>query len=165
MITDNRYSNVEVLQAIEFMSTIDTSHYDKELLLSAHGNTNNKGSWNAKNWCLDKEVLILGSGKSVQIYQEAIIQYIKLYKPLVISLNVQSKFPSKFIDIYTSSSEPKMLEEFALYERLTKPLIISNRLLGKVLKNTTINIKKLWDYGLNISPYTFIRKVVCTHSS
>ncbi len=163
MITDNRYSNVEVLQAIEFMSTIDTSHYDKELLLSAHGNTNNKGSWNAKNWCLDKEVLILGSGKSIQIYQEAIIQYIKLYKPLVISLNIQSKLPSKFIDIYTSSSESKMLEEYALYERLTKPLIISNRLLGKVLKNTTINIKKLWDYGLNISPNTFIiKKSECT---
>ena len=82
MLVDNRYNSREALQAIEFMSSLDdASLYDKNLLLQARGYSSNAGSWNAKGWCINKEVLILGSGASLQTYQKGIIQYIKVYKP------------------------------------------------------------------------------------
>lgn len=155
MLADNRYSNKEALQAVKFMSSIDASYYDKDLLLQARGNTSNKGSWNAKNWCANKEVLILGSGVSLQTYKQGIIQYIQTYQPIVISLNIKNDFPQDMIDVYVSSNESKMLSEFNSYSRLDKPLAISNVLLKKVLDKSVL-IKNLWDYGLNIKQNTFV---------
>ncbi len=161
MVVGDRYSNKEILQAISFMSKLDASYYDEDLFLHARGNTNNKGSWNAKNWCLNKEVLILGSGKNLQTYQEAVIQYIKTYKPIVISINIQSTFPKNFIDVYVSSNESKMLIEHGLYTKITKPLITSKALLNNTLD--VINIDELLDYGLNISEGVFqVHEKECT---
>jgi 4-hydroxy 2-oxovalerate aldolase len=162
MLADNRYSNKEVLQVVDFMSSLDSSSYNSNLLLQARGNTINKGSWNAKGWCLDKEVLILGSGDSLQTHQQGIIQYIETYKPVVISLNIKPHFPKSFIDVYLSSNESKMLAEYNSYNRLKKPLIISKVLLEKVL-NKSVVIKQLRDYGLNIKQDTFIvSELECT---
>ena len=155
MLTDNRYSNKEVLQAVEFMSSIDASHYDQDLLLQARGNINNQGSWSAKDWCANKEVLILGSGASLQTYKQGIVQYIKANKPIVISLNVKHDFPTNMIDVYASSNESKMLSEATLYSQLNQSLAIPNLLLTKVL-GREVPINNLWDYGLNIKQNTFI---------
>jgi 4-hydroxy 2-oxovalerate aldolase len=156
MLVEGRYSNKEILKAIDFMAPLNTKHYDKDLLLHAQGNTKNKGSWNAKDWCLGKEVLILGSGKSLNIYQDAIIQYIELHQPVVISINIKSSFPERFIDVYTSSNESKMLIEYDLYTQTEKPVVIPKLLLEKVLNKLVANIKILKDYGLNIKENTFI---------
>ena len=162
MLTDNRYSNREVLQAVEFMSSLDASHYDKNLLLQAHGNENNPGSWNAENWCAGKNVLILGSGESLKIHRQGIIQYIQTHRPIVISLNVQHDFPQEVVDVYASSNESRMLSEFNLYTALEKPLAISNILLTKVLGGS-LNVPYLWDYGLNIKQDVFmVNKTECT---
>ena len=155
MLADNRYNNKEVLQAVEFMSSIDASHYDQNLLLQARGNISNKGSWSAKNWCENKEVLILGSGISLQTYKQGIIQYIENYRPVVISLNVKHDFPKNMIDVYASSNESKMLSEATLYSQLNQSLAIPNLLLTKVL-GREVPINNLWDYGLNIRQNTFI---------
>ena len=155
MLTGNRYSNKEVLQAVEFMSSIDASHYDQDLLLQARGNINNQGSWSAKDWCANKEVLILGSGASLQTYKQGIVQYIKANKPIVISLNVKHDFPTNMIDVYASSNESKMLSEATLYSQLNQSLAIPNLLLTKVL-GREVPINNLWDYGLNIKQNTFI---------
>ena len=155
MLADNRYSNREVLQAIDFMSLMGASHYDKNLLLQARGKISNKGSWSAKAWCKDKEVLILGAGASLKTHQQGIIQYIKTHKPVVISLNIKHDFSQDMIDVYASSNESKMLIEFDLYAQLEKPLAIPNVLLEKVL-GKSIAIKKLWDYGLNIKQDVFV---------
>ncbi len=162
ILADNRYSNKEALQAVDFMSSLDASHYNNNLLLKARGNIKNKGSWNAKDWCLNKEVLILGSGESLQIYQEGIIQYIEIYQPIVISLNVKHILSKDIIDVYLTSNESKMLAEFDLYAQLNKPIAISRVLLEKVL-NRPVTIDKLWDYGLNIKQNTLIiDKSECT---
>jgi len=155
MMADNRYSNKEALQAVEFMSSIDASHYDQDLLLQARGNINNQGSWSAKDWCAKKEVLILGSGASLQTYKQGIVQYIKANKPIVISLNVKHDFPKNMIDVYVSSNESKMLNEATLYSQLSQSLAIPNLLLTKVL-GREVPINNLWDYGLNIKQNTFI---------
>ena len=162
MLVDSRYSNREVLQAVEFMSLLDVSHFDKDLLLQARGNTTNKGSWNAKGWCENKEVLILGSGTTLQTYQQGIIQYIETYQPIVVSLNIKHDFPQDMIDVYVSVNEAKMLSDFESYSQLEKPLAIPNALLKKVL-GRSVTIQNLWDYGLNIKQNTFeINETQCT---
>jgi 4-hydroxy 2-oxovalerate aldolase len=162
MLTGDRYSNSEMLQAIDFMSSLDTSHYDQDLLLHARGNTINKGSWNAKGWCSGKEVLVLASGESLQKYQKDIIQYIKIYQPVVISLNIGREISEEFVDIYLSSNQSKMIAEYNLYTQINKPIVIPKLLLEKAV-NKPVTIKKIWDYGLNIKCDTFtIDETECT---
>jgi 4-hydroxy 2-oxovalerate aldolase len=155
MLSDNRYSNKEVLQAVEFMSSLDASHYDKDLLLKARGNTTNQGSWNAKDWCFNKEVLILGSGVSLNTHQKGIVQYIKTYQPVVISLNIKHDLSQDMIDVYVSSNESKMLSDFESYPQLDKPLALPIVLLKKAL-GKSVTVKYLWDYGLNIKQDMFV---------
>ena len=155
MLIDSRYSVREILQAINFMSSLDSSNYDKDLLLHAHGNANNKGSWNAKGWCMHKEVLVLGSGKSLEKYRRGVEQYIKTYNPIVVDINTKHNFPKELIDVYLSSNESNMLSEYDSYVQLDKPIIISKKLLESVIGKKA-NIKELWDYGLNIRNNTFM---------
>ena len=162
MLVDGRYNSREVLQMLEFLSSIDASSYNKNLLLHARGSTNNNGSWNAKDWCLNKEVLILGAGIGLQTYEQGIIQYIKIHKPIVIALNVEHSFPKQLIDVYVASNEAKMLAECRLYSTLDKPLAIPLQLLKKVL-DKRIEIETIWDYGLNIKRATLlIDNMQCT---
>jgi 4-hydroxy 2-oxovalerate aldolase len=162
ILSENRYSNKEALQIVKFLSTLDAQHYDQELLLHAQGDTTNKGSWSAKGWCSDQEVLILGSGGSLSKYQKDIIEYIKIYRPIVLSLNVKGEFPEDLVDVYLSSNESKMMAEYGLYNLLSKPIIVSKLLLQKVVKKP-IKIKKLLDYGLNIKHGIFaINETECT---
>ena len=137
------------------MSSLDSSNYDKDLLLHAHGNANNKGSWNAKGWCMHKEVLVLGSGKSLEKYRRGVEQYIKTYNPIVVDINTKHNFPKELIDVYLSSNESNMLSEYDSYVQLDKPIIISKKLLESVIGKKA-NIKELWDYGLNIRNNTFM---------
>jgi len=156
MLSDNRYSNREALQAVKFMASLDARNYDKDLILQARGNSRNKGSWSAKDWCKNQDVLILGPGESINLHHPGIIQYIKDYRPIVVSLNFKNhSIFQNLIDVYAASNESSMLGEFSFYSNTDKPLAISNVLLEKVL-GRPIKIKSLWDYGLNIEQDSFI---------
>ncbi len=162
MLANQQYSSHDILQHITFLASAEATHYKTDLLLRLSGSIQNKGSWDASCWCTDKEILILGSGASLDSYQNAIIQYIQSYCPIVISLNMKPNFPSALIDVYAVSNETKMLAEFSNYGKLKKPLVIPKLLLQKVV-DKNINVKELWDYGLNIEPNTFsINPLECT---
>ena len=111
MLSDNRYSHKEILRSVKFMSQIGARRYDQNLLLQAR-EYKNKGTWNAGSWCIGRSVLILGSGKSLENYEEGVIEYIKQYRPIVISLDVNQDLLKDMVDIYVSSNESKMLNEF-----------------------------------------------------
>ena len=160
MLVGTRYKNNEILQSIEFMSTVDATKYDKNLLIHAKGNLNNKGSWSAKNWCSGKEVLILGSGYGVQKYKKAIIEYISIYKPIVISINIMIDFPQNLIDIYATANESKMISEGLKYNGLNRPLALSKIFFKKVSKE---DLGEILDYGVNIKSKTLeVNNTDCT---
>ena len=162
MLSNNRYSNLELLNAVKFMSNIDARQFKKDLLLKARGEILNPGSWDAHNWCKNKEILILGSGKSLSHHKDGIIKYIQLYKPLVVSLNLKDDFEEKFIDLFVSSNETRMLEDFKKYEYLKKPLAVSLKLLKKTIGKDLKN-KNILDYGLNVKSGVFkVEKTGCT---
>ena len=164
MIEDNNYSSKEILEIINFIAPLETSHYHSDLVLQARKKTqSNEGSWSAKDWCLNEEILILGSGLGLSKYRIGIIEYIKTHRPTVLSLNIKHDFPSEFIDVYTSSNESKILAEAEQYQNLKKPLAISKVLLSKVLSGKTIPVNELWDYGINIKMNSFdIYEKECT---
>ena len=65
------------------------------------------GSWNARSWCLDESILIVGQGPSLK--SKKIINKIKKcilnFKPIVLSININNYMPKKLIDYYVTSNE------------------------------------------------------------
>jgi len=161
MLSDGRYGYQEALRSVNFISNLDARYYDKNLLLRAK-EFENRGTWSAKSWCSGKSVMILGSGKSLQTYYTGIVDYIRQYSPIVISLDVRQSSLKDVIDVYVLSNESKMLSEFKYYSKTQKPLITPVALLSKVT-GQKIQKKNVLDYGLNIKKGVFeIKENECT---
>ena len=86
------------------MSTLNAKSYDPDLLEKIYLKNNFKGSWNAKNWLLNKNLLIIGQGPSVKkkLEVEKIKKFIIRNKPIVVSININKYFPKQFVDYYVS---------------------------------------------------------------
>ena len=110
MISDSRYNDQRILEAINFMKNIPSASFNKEFLdnfVKNQSKNNYIGNWNASNWCKNKEVLIVGSGPSIKRHHEGIIEYIKEYKPTVLSLNINNNIEQKFIDGYVIAKKSR----------------------------------------------------------
>lgn len=157
MLTDKRYSTSEILQTIQFMEPLLTKSFNKTLLDEARNGSNcdSDGSWVGSDWCKGREVLILGAGPSLIEHEGAIIQYIKKYSPLVMSLNVAHAFTSELIDIYVASNTSRFLIEGSRYSNLEKPMVLPVGNVKSALGNFEFS-SSILDYGLNISSGSFV---------
>ena len=64
--TDKRYSKVEKMKSINSFKIIEATSYDPKNLRKFVSYKNFKGNWNANNWCLNKNLIILGGGPSLK---------------------------------------------------------------------------------------------------
>ncbi len=156
MLSDQRYSNTDILEIIENMRDLPTKSFNKDNLenLKYKMSANNDGEWNAKDWCKDKEVLIIGNGPSCEKYKQDIELYIKRYKPLVLSLNIQMIISESLIDGYIAANQSRVSIESKFYSSVNKPIYTSKSLFSGNPNNKLItpNIK---DYGLSIDKNQF----------
>ena len=95
MLGDGRYNIDQVLSAITFLKDKVSSSYSLENMMDALSDSigSEYGSWSAKDWAKDKEVLIVGSGPSVRKYINEIKQYIETNNPIVLCLNINLNIP------------------------------------------------------------------------
>ncbi len=151
MISDSRYNDQRILEAINFMKNIPSASFNKEFLDNFVKNQSKKnyiGRWNASNWCKNKEVLIVGSGPSIKRHHEGIIEYIKEYKPTVLSLNINNNIEQKFIDGYVIAKKSRTVMDSVFYKNLKKPLFASKNIVSDNPDFSKIK-KRLKDYGMN----------------
>ena len=123
MISDPRYDDQRILEAISFMKNVPSASFNKEFLDNFMKNQNEKnylGNWNASNWCKNKEVLIIGSGPSINRHHEGIIEYIKEYKPIVLSLNINNNIEQQHIDGYVIAKKSRTVMDSVFYKNLKK---------------------------------------------
>jgi 4-hydroxy 2-oxovalerate aldolase len=158
MISDNKYSNNEIIQIIESMKDIPSKSYNKDILERLKSKSNEKtktensqGTWDANNWCSGKEVLLIGSGPSSLDYKEAIIEYIKNYKPYVLCLNINRDYDENLIDGYVTANGSRVLMESKYYLETNKPIYTSIRLfsddpnfghISKYIKDFGVTVKE-----------------------
>jgi len=148
-------SNKDLLNLIKFLSKIDATHFNRDYLNSDCGETKNPGTWDASNWCEKREVLILGAGPSIDEHEYGIKNYIKTYRPIVLSLNLKENYLSSLTDFYATANEQRILSDYEKYDNLQKPIFISIEFSRKIL-GRAIKAKKLLDYGINFSKEKFI---------
>jgi len=152
---NSNFSLLRILDLIDFLSNINARNFDRDLLAFTHEDCNYQGRWDAYGWCVDKEVLILGAGPSVESNLEGIQFYICKHRPLVVSLSVNTNgLDSSLIDFYACANEAKILSEGQFYSELDKPIFLSYGLFKSVMPNECNQLNNL-DYGISISPNTF----------
>ena len=156
MLSDQRYSNTDILEIIEKMKSLPSKSFNKDNLenIKYKKSISKKGEWNAKDWCKDKDVLIIGNGPSSEKYKQDIEQYIKKYKPLVLSLNIQMNISKSLIDGYIAGNQSRVSIESKFYSDIDKTIYTSKDLFS-VDPKIELNTPKIKDYGLSIDKNQF----------
>lgn len=156
MLNDNRYGDMEILNVIENLKSEGGKKFNKEILELRSQSYLKKvnGSWDPTTIIKNKEVLILGSGPSIKKHSEAIENFIKIKKPIVIGLNIQDHIKKKYINMIAACHALRLLTDIKKYKKLKYPLILPFKSMPENIRKNLkkINIK---DYGLQVVPNVF----------
>ena len=120
---DNRYSASEKLASINSLKKIVSTSYDPRRLEEIFINNKKfKGKWDATNWCLNKDILILGQGPSLSNKNniKKIEQHILKTKSTVIAINLNKYVSETLIDYYVSANETRIPLDQHKYDNLKK---------------------------------------------
>ncbi len=152
----SRYSKIEIKKSINNLAKIDSRGYDPLILENSVASDKNfKGKWNAKNWCKNRYILILGQGDTLNT-KENLLRVSKLLvekKPIVLSLNINKAIPENYIDFYITSNEARILVDHKFYFKYKKNFILPRRVLKSFSKLD--KQKSIFDYGVKIQKNSF----------
>jgi 4-hydroxy 2-oxovalerate aldolase len=159
LLSNSHYGTDEIVGAIDFLSQLEgTTSYNGAILntaLSFAGSGNEvSGTTEVVSLFNDRNVLVLTNGPSTKKYKEAIELYIKVVKPVVVSVNIVNDINKDLIDYYIISKNSKFLSDVDKYHKLSKPLILPmHRFTRDEL--SALEGLRLIDYGLGVSKDTF----------
>ena len=149
LLSDTRYSFQDVNEIIKYLKSNSLSSFNPDVLESLKIKKGRKinlsiKNWSAKNWCKNKKVLILGQGDSVREFSSEIIDFIKKYKPITVSLNINKVLHDKYIDRFIVSNEKRVLLDSNIFSKYKNKLIFpvknyQNIINYKVIKNIKFN--------------------------
>ena len=156
MLGDGRYGIDQVLSAITFLKDNTPSSYNLENMIEALFNSigSEHGSWSAKGWAKEKEVLVIGSGPSTELYITEIIKYIEKNQPIVLCLNINQDIPENLVTAYIACHGTRISIELDLYANLTKPIILPMSRMPNEISDFLSKVDIL-DYGLKIKKDSF----------
>ena len=154
LLVDDRYSHDQILNIINILKKTNSKSFNSENLKKlVNDKINIKGNWDATNWCLNKNVVLLGQGKKIKKYRKNRKKFIKNKNCKVISLNINKNFPSKLIDYYVASYEERIMIDYNEYRKLNKKLILPLDRMKKIINK--IKLQKVKNYGLVLKKDTF----------
>ena len=148
---DDRYNSKEINKIIINLSKINAKSFDPKFLSEPSILKNkNKSLWNASNWCSKREILLLGSGPSLNNKKniERLEKYILNCKPLVLSININKYVSEKLIDYYVTCNEPRVLVDHPNYKNLKKTIILPLDILKSFTKIK--QFKNILNYGVKL---------------
>lgn len=152
LLSDNRYSSEQIIQALNYIAPFQTASYNSTLLADGLLGPKGKGvngKWNATNWCEGKEILIVGAGESVSKYQCAIESFIQSRELITLSLNIHQNISEELIDAYVAIDPMRLMLEVSDYSSKGKPLYTSTSNLSEELVSKLAKLE-LRDYGCDI---------------
>jgi 4-hydroxy 2-oxovalerate aldolase len=131
LLADTHYGTDEVIGAISYLSKLEgTESYNGDVLdaaLNINTKTESetvKGNDKLTNLFINREVLIINNGPSLQKYLPDIQSYITIRKPIVLAVNMIEHLTEEFINYYCVSHNAKFLSEGFKYITASKPIIL-----------------------------------------
>ena len=156
LLSDQRYTDNQIYDSIDFLSKNTSLKFDKNKMMNSiylHEKIKS-GKWNATDWLKNKKVLIIGSGPSVEINKKKILKFIKENNPKVIFLNINKAFDEKLGIATIACHEARILGDIKMYKKLRNPIIIPFSNLNPYIQNSLKN-KNIYDYSLTLKDDSF----------
>lgn len=156
MVSDERYSDEQIRDIVEYMKNIPSTSYNQDTLdeIRVKSNSDKNGTWNAKNWCNGSDILLIGNGPSIKAYQNNIIDFIINNTLTILTINIQDTIPNKYINGIVSANKSRILMDSKFYSKLDIPLYMPKDLISDIPEKNMV-IKKINDYGSRIVKNSF----------
>lgn len=156
MLADPRFGEVDLLAVIDHLREAGGKKYsltalEKGLHFFVGEPT---GSWAPVEFLSGKEVLLVGTGPGAIRHRQAIENYVRVAKPVVIALNTQQALGEEYIDVRVASHPVRLLEDCHTHLTLPHPLITPVSMLPDKVR-TALQGKDLLDFGFSVEKDTF----------
>ena len=155
MLNDNSYRNEDIYASIKELSKQKSNLYEKSKLEKSRNYYSDfvSGSWSPKSVFLDKEVLLIAPGNSINNHKKNIEKFIVKKKPIVIVLNNLETIKEDFVNYRIACHPLRIFTDLSTYKNFSNPLIAPLSSLKKWSEN---NIEfQDYDYGLQVKENTF----------
>lgn len=156
MLSDSRYNEEDLLAVIEHLRVEGDKKFSLNTLDAArhfyHGEP--KSNWSPKSIFLNRDVLILGTGESVEKHRYALESYIREKNPLVLALNTQSAIAPDLINLRIACHPVRLLADCDTHTELSQPLITPYSMLPRDVQQA-LSSKEIMDFGLNVQTDIF----------
>tara|TARA_B100001093_G_scaffold518603_1_gene604060 strand:+ start:5864 stop:7447 length:1584 start_codon:yes stop_codon:yes gene_type:complete len=156
MLADKRYTNEQVLRALDVMKNIESTSFDEKNItkLTYFKNTDHQGKWNGKDFMSGRAVLLVGAGPNLKKHKAKVQEFIRNAKPFVLSLNVNQILDNEMIDAVIASNIDRVLLDADLYSHFKCPIILPQSCFSPIIKDY-LRHNKILDYGMAIKPESF----------
>ena len=156
MLGDESFQPEDIYSNLSYLNTVGGKKFSNELISLGKNfyKQVNKGSWKPIDLIKDKDVLIIGPGKTVHTYKEKIIKFIKKRKPIVFVLNVIYPLPKKFINAHIVCHPLRLLSDVHKYKKFDNYLITPYSSFSQNIKSK-IQSNKILNFGLHVKNKTF----------
>lgn len=155
IISLDKYDNNFISNILENLAKKNSSTFKEDCLDNEVYNTNNnQGSFDAKDFFKNQNILIVGSGDSGKLESKKVERFIKRFNPTVISLNINPYLSNKRIDYYVSCFDFRVYFELLELLKKRKPIITP---VKKFKKDFSLNLKKdkIINYDLIVKKNSF----------
>ncbi len=152
MLSDNRYSEEDILAAIEHLKVEGGKRFSLTNLESARHFYRGalRGTWSPANLMQGRDVLVLGSGPGIGRHREMLEQFIAEHNPCVIALNAQKGIAEDLIDVRAACHPVRLLADCEAHLALPQPLVTPYSMLPEDVQSS-LDGKDTLDFGLTVS--------------
>ncbi|MBJ7294716.1 MAG: hypothetical protein JHC78_14355, partial [Ilumatobacteraceae bacterium] len=150
---DGRYSPSQIVGALEHLNEHGGAQFDLKRLvgITAGRTANYTGSFDATDWCVGKQVLIIGPGEEARSKKIELEQFINQHKPLVIGLGAVSAVDASLIDAVAVCHPERASVEATALAQLKCPVFAP----AKMLTELDIKVALPRDVGVLVDENSF----------
>ena len=159
LLSGDRYGIEEVLAAVENLREARARRYDVRTLEGARdffATTGGDGTWTPSTLLDGREVLLLGTGPSLDVHREAVEAYVRSRRPFVIALNTAQPIDPALIDAHAACHPLRVLSDAERHAEIAAPLITPVDGLPTASPLRSGTSKTLHDFGLHVDPDRFV---------
>tara|TARA_E500000178_G_scaffold354941_1_gene425757 strand:+ start:599 stop:2185 length:1587 start_codon:yes stop_codon:yes gene_type:complete len=156
MLGDESFEPGDVQKNLNYLKSVGGRKFSSELISLGKNfyKKANKGNWSPSELLKNKNVLILGPGKSVLKYKDKIIKFIIKNNPITLVLNATTPIPKKLINAHIVCHTLRLLSDAKKYKKMNSFVITPFSSFSKNIKSQ-IQFKNILDFGLQVKNKKF----------
>ena len=155
MLDDKSYRNEDIYASIKELTKNKSINFKESNLQNSriYYSTHIDGAWLPINEFLNKEVLLLAPGESINIHKNAIQKFILKYSPIVVALNILDNIDDNLINFRIACHPIRIFSDLPKYKLFKQPLITPKK---QLIKWSEKSLKfPILDYGIKVQENVF----------